>query len=221
MSSSAQLSLLPWLLRWEPAPDRTAFAAGLHAGSAFGMALALRPSLDARTAGRLVLASIPAGVAGLLGQDVVERRLGGPGPTAAALAGFGVLLWAADRRPQDRPLDGRAWTAASLAQVVALVPGVSRSGATVTALRLVRVPRAQSLEASLLLSLPVTAGAATVTSVRYGTRPPAVPTLLAGGSALLAWRALPKGSPRLLPASAVYRLALAAVVARRLRRESR
>ncbi len=224
VSSSAQLSLLPWLLRWPPAADRTGFAAGLHAGSSVGLAVALRhelAGLDRRTAGALALATVPAAVVGVLAQDRVERRLGGPGPTAAALALAGALLWAADRRPEDGAVSRTALTGAAAAQVVAFVPGVSRSGATLTALRVARVPRAQALRTSMLMSLPVTAGAALVTAARSRRTPPAVPSLISAVSAWTGWHAVRGGSPGLLPASAVYRLALAAAVARRLRKELR
>ncbi len=223
MSSSAQLSLLPWLLRWAPATDRTGFAAGLHAGSSVGLAVALRSdlaALDRRTAGGLALATVPAALVGVLAQDHVERRLGGPGPTALALAAAGALLWAADRRPEDRPVSAGALSAAAAAQVAALVPGVSRSGATLTALRLARVPRAEALRTSMLLSLPVTAGAALLTSVQAGRGPALLPSALSGASAWAAWHAVRSAPPRLLPASAVYRLALAGAVTRRLRQES-
>ncbi len=219
MSSSAQLSLWPWLLRWPPAPDRTACAAGLHAGSSLGLALALRPTVvELRKA---VLASIPAGFAGLLAHDAVERRLGRPGPTAALLAGAGALLWAADRRPSTSGIGPREAVAASLAQVLALAPGVSRSGATLTVLRLLAVRRDEAFRHSLVLSLPVTAGAAVVTAVRARQAPAAVPSALAAVAAYATWRGVSPGSPKNLPLSGAYRLVLAAVVVARLRREHR
>ncbi|MGZ6826254.1 MAG: undecaprenyl-diphosphate phosphatase [Mycobacteriales bacterium] len=224
VSSSAQLALLPWLLRWPQPEDRTAFAAALHAGSCAGLAVAHRRdllALDRRTAGRVLLSTVPAGVAGLVAQDAVERRLGRPGPTAALLAGAGVLLWAADRRPQDRSVGGRETALAAAAQVLALAPGVSRAGATLTALRLARVGRADAVRFSTLMSLPVTAGAAGLTCLRAGRRPPVVPTALAGATALVAAARLDPTGPRFVSGSALYRLGLAAAVAARLRKERR
>jgi undecaprenyl-diphosphatase len=224
VSSSAQLSLLPYLLRWQPPADRTAFAAALHAGSCAGLAVALRhdlAALDRRGVQRLLLSTVPAGVAGLLAQDAVERRLGRPGPTAALLAGAGVLLWAADRRPQDQPVGGREAGLAALAQVVALAPGVSRSGATLTALRLARVERGEAVRFSLLMSLPVTAGAALRTCLRAGAPPPPLPTALAAGTALATAACLDPSRPRFVTGSVLYRLCLSAAVAARLRKESR
>lgn len=228
MSSSAQLVLLPWLLRWEQPPDRTAFVAGLHAGSCLGIAWGLRRDLrdlDRRTAAHVAAATVPAAVAGLLAADAVEQRLGRPPQLAALLAGAGALLWWADARAErraPRPLTGREVAYAALAQVAALVPGVSRSGATLTALRLAGVDRTSAARFTLLLSLPVTAGAAALTlaradrSVARAVAPGAVTAALAGAATvtLLATRA--SGSAR---GAAVYRLGLAAVVARRLLRE--
>jgi undecaprenyl-diphosphatase len=221
VSSSAQLTLLPWLLRWEPPHNRTAFAAALHAGSCVGLAAALREELrdlDADTARRLALTAAPAALLGAVAQDAVERRLGGPGPTAALLAGAGVLMWVADRRPEARSVGDREATAAGLAQALALVPGVSRSGATMTALRSLDVRRADALRFSLLMSLPITAGAAGLTFLRSRQLPPAVPTALAAAAAFVTARAVPGGSHRLVPGSALYRLGLSAAVAVRLRR---
>lgn len=224
MSSSAQLGLLPWLLRWEPPADRTTFAAALHAGSCLGLGVALRQdvaALDRRTAGWLALSTLPAAAAGLVAQDVVESRLGTPGRTAALLAGAGLLMWAADRRPQDGAVGPREAAAAAAAQVVALAPGVSRSGATLTALRALRVPREDAVRFSLLMSLPITAGAAGLTVVRARTAPPAVPTALAAVSALGAGTLLRGRTRRLLSGAALYRLGLATTVAVRRARESR
>ncbi len=221
MSSSAQLTLLPWLLGWEQPADRTTFAAGLHAGSCAGMVVALRRdlgSLDRRTAKLVLLTSLPAAVAGLAAQDVVERRLGGPGPTAALLAGAGALLWAADRRPEDRGVGPREAAVAALAQVAALAPGVSRAGATLTALRAVRVRREEAARFAVLMSLPVTAGAALRTSLRARTAPRAVPSVLAGVATITASAVVNRASRRFVSAAALYRAGLAGAVAVRLGR---
>lgn len=228
VSSSAQLVLLPWLAGWQQPAHRTAFAAALHGGSCAGIALALRPELralirDRRRAAVLLASCLPAAAAGLVAGDTVERRLGGPGQLAAALAAGGALLWLADRQPGNVAAAGPPeLAAASLAQAAALVPGVSRQGATLTALRLLRVERAEASVVSLLMSLPVTAGAALLPLAR-ADRPQlrALAPLLAVGvptaavSAALSarvWRHGPDGS---VPAAAGYRVALAGVVAAR------
>lgn len=232
VSSSAQLALVPWLLGWRAPPSRTAFAAALHAGSCAGIAWALRQDLRelrGRQAAGLLASCVPAATAGLAFDDAVERRLGGPAQLAAALAGAGALLWLADRRPQDLArAGGREIAAASCAQVAALVPGVSRSGASVTALRLLRVERGEAARTSLLLSLPLTAGAALLPLARADRAQlralaplltAGVPAAgLSGAVAAATWRRRPA---RAATAAAVYRLGLAAAVAARLRRGAR
>ena len=234
VSSSAQLVLLPWLLRWEPPADRTTFAAGLHAGSCLGIAWAVRGdllALDRRTLGLIAAATVPAAAAGLLAADAVEQRLGRPPQLAVLLAGAGALLWWADTRaarqaPEGSGVGAREAAYAGLAQVVALVPGVSRSGATLTALRLAGVERAAAQRFTLLLSLPVTAGAAGLTLARTPRprlaaalrliAPGAVTAALAGATSVSAVRGRGRGP---VIGAALYRLGIAVVVARRLSHE--
>lgn len=228
VSSSAQLALLPALLGWQPPAHRTAFAAALHTGSTLGIGWALRREVRAlastpagrRQVGVFAATCLPAAVAGLLVHDDVERRLGGERQVALLLAAAGAAMWAADRRPQRvgevRPRDAAA---AAVAQLLALAPGVSRHGATLTALRLAGVERGAAARFSLLMSLPVTAGAALVPLARadraaLGALVPllraAVPAAAVSGAvAADTWRRSPAAS---LAAPAVYRLALAALV---------
>ena len=226
VSSSAQLSLLPWLLGWPAADDRTGFAAGLHAGSCVGIGWALRHdlrALDTRTAGLLAATTVPAALAGATLADAVERRLGRPGPTAALLALAGLVLWRADLAPGTRPVGPRAAAVASLAQVLALAPGVSRSGATLTALRSCGVDRDDAIRFSLLMSLPVTAGAAVLSLAR--TRRPAPGVLLGAPVAALAGAVVTDSVRRrgaaVAPVAALYRVGLAAAVAVRLGQQRR
>ena len=163
-------------------------------------------------------ATVPAAVVGLLAQDAVERRLGRPGPTAALLAAAGVQLALVDRRGAMRSVDGSDLAAAGAAQVAALVPGVSRSGATLLALRWRQVRREDALRTSLVMSLPVTLGAAALTAARSRRTPALVPSFLAGGASYLTARRV-VGSPRFYTGSALYRLGLATAVAVRLRKE--
>ena len=224
VSSSAHLTLLPWLLGWPPPPDRTGFAAGLHAGSCAGIAWVLHPwHLDRRTTLLLAGTTVPAAVAGLALADAVEARLGTPGPTAALLAGAGIVLWAADRRPESHDVRVGDAALAAVAQVIALAPGVSRSGATLTALRACGVDREQALRFSLLMSLPVTAGAAALSLLRVRRPVPgvAVGAPVAGVSGALAARLALRRADTLMSGAALYRLGLAAVVAVRLSRMRR
>lgn len=223
VSSSAQLVLLPWLAGWDPPTDRTTFGAALHAGSCVGICWALRRELRALTARELaVLAavSMPAAAAGALAADAVEDRLGRPPQLAALLAGAGALMWWVDARAPrgGRRVTGGPAALAGLAQVAALVPGVSRSGATLTALRAAGVERAAAERFSLLMSLPITAGAAGLTLARARSVPTgAVP---GGAAAAVAGALAVRRRPgRSLAGPALYRLGLAAVVARHLIRK--
>lgn len=222
VSSSAHLTVVPWLLGWPDPPHRTTFAAGLHAGSCLGIGLALlggaqRPS--PRTLAMAAATCLPAAAAGLLAADTVEARLGRPPQLAALLAAAGAALALADRRPQDRSVGPRAAALAALAQVAALAPGVSRSGAALTALRAARVDRTEAQRFSLLMSLPVTAGAAGLTfgrsdraSLRALVRPLAVGAVAAAVAGFVAARGQARRGAHALVIFALYRLALAAVV---------
>lgn len=224
VSSSAHLTALPWLLGWPAADDRTTLAAGLHAGSCLGIALALGTP-PRRTAVLAAATALPAAVAGLLAADVVEARLGRPRQLAVLLAGAGVVHALADLRPQDRPVGPRQAAYAALAQVAALAPGVSRSGAALTALRLARVRRGDAEAFSLLMSLPVTAGAAALTlgrADRAQLRGLALPLAVGAPAACLAgWATTRLQARRGLHAPVVfaaYRLGLAAVIIAVIRR---
>jgi undecaprenyl-diphosphatase len=230
VSSSAHLALLPRVLGWDEPAERTALAAGLHAGSCLGIAWALRREVrdalrDPCEVAMLAVACVPAAVAGLMVDRLVEERLGGTPQLAACVALAGIALWAADQRPQDGGLGPRQAVVAGLAQTAALAPGVSRAGATLTALRLLRVDRAEAARFSLLLSLPVTGGAAALSLARSDRRALAGPlaagapvAALAGAAAATAWRRRPAQSAT---APAVYRLVLAAAVAARSRQARR
>jgi undecaprenyl-diphosphatase len=231
VSSSAQLVLLPYLLGWEHSSEHATFAAALHAGSCLGIGWVLRDevrSLDLRTAGLLAGTCLPPAVAGYLIADRVEERLRQPAHLATVLAAAGALLWAVDRRAEGHQrgvtVGARQAALASFAQIPALAPGVSRSGATLTALRASGVDRAPAERFSLLMSLPVTAGAALLTLARTDRRTLRAlgPSLAAGaGCAAVAGaaaaRALQRRPGRPATGPTLYRLALAAAVARRIR----
>ncbi len=229
VSSSAHLVLVPYLLDWPPAVDRTLLAAGLHAGSCVGVGLALlRSPPDLRTAVLAAGTSVPAAVAGLLAADAVEERLGTVPQLAALLAAAGLALAAADLSPQVRGVGPREAAVAGLAQVAALAPGVSRSGAALTALRTCGVRRADAARFSLLMSVPVTAGAAGLSLLRAddaALRSLAAPLLagapVAAGTAWAVTRVAARGAARPLAPWALYRLLLSAGVVRTSRRRDR
>jgi undecaprenyl-diphosphatase len=172
----------------------------------------------------------PAGAAGLIWERQIEQHLGRPAVIALGLALGGLGMIAADRLPQRRsvedvgPPDG-AWLGA--AQACALLPGISRTGATLAAARARGFGRRAAWELSARVGAPVIGGAAALKLVRLlQRRPPLAQTagLLAGGGAsfastLVAARVLrPLDRGWSLWPFAAYRLALALAIATRLRR---
>jgi undecaprenyl-diphosphatase len=182
ISSSAHLSLAPWVLNW-PRPG-LAFDVSLHLGTLVAVAWYFRGEwvAIARGAGRMVAArrgpqdmqerlvvliivgTIPGGIAGLLLNDYAENTFRAPALTAVALVVMGIVLWLVDRAaPAVRHVKEftvRDAVAIGLAQVAALVPGVSRSGATIAAGRARGADRPNAAFFSFLLSLPITTAAA-------------------------------------------------------------
>lgn len=199
VSSSAHAALLPGLLGWEEAElDREArngLEVALHAGTAAALLTLLcvagvRASagrgtpapghrsgelreLDARRLTALALALAPPALVGRALERRLERRPATPPTIALGLVAGAVAMAAADSRPGSRtlaevaPADGLAL---GLAQALALLPGVSRNGATLTAARLRGFTREDSQALSWRVGLPVLLGAAALKAVRG--RPP-------------------------------------------------
>ena len=185
ISSSGHLLLVPWLLNWHDFDNTSiekAFDVALHLGTLVavvgyfwrdlvvyvreGVRLVVhreRPgSPEGRLAWLLVLSSIPAAIAGALFEKTIDNKLGKPGLIAVSLIVFGVLLAVADRRSGQRTLaDYQTDDALKVgaAQVLALNPGTSRSGITMTAARFLGLTRDAAARASFLMAIPVTAGA--------------------------------------------------------------
>lgn len=239
VSSSAHVALVPWLLRWdygELDPEfRKEFEVALHAGTAAALLIALRAdlgdfirNLSPRVLALVGLASAPAAVAGYAFERPIERRLGTPATIAAGLFTGGLALAWADRTPEarastDAGVGDALWL--GLAQASALVPGVSRSGATLAAARHRGFTRDDARRLSRHVALPVIAGAALLKAARLRRRglPPRSAAPLAVGlaasfaSTLASARAIGEFErDRSLVPYAAYRIALAAAVARRL-----
>jgi len=184
ISSSAHLILVPWLFAWrEPLLNSLTFDVGLHLGtlvavvvyfwSDWMMLLRAIPGLvrDPQTPGSrlliaVVLGTIPAAILGVLFQDVVEAALRQPIQIAIVLAVMGVVIAYADRIGKtERVLERISWRDAlyiGLAQACALIPGVSRSGSTMSAGRLLGYDRAAAARFAFLLSMPITLAAVLV-----------------------------------------------------------
>jgi undecaprenyl-diphosphatase len=185
ISSSGHLILVPWLQDYrflEQNPDfNKTFDVALHAGTLVAVAWYFRHDLariaagfrrtvrnraigrgDERLAWVIVLGTIPAVIAGGLGESWIDDHLGEPWMIAVLLIIFGLVLAHADRRPQDKTLDQvrlRYGLYIGLAQVLSLAPGVSRSGITISAGRYLSLDRDTAARVSFLFLVPVTAGA--------------------------------------------------------------
>jgi undecaprenyl-diphosphatase len=181
ISSSAHLALAPWAFGW-PEPG-LAFDVALHVGSLAALLWYFRAewivlvraalsivatrrveTVEQRRVILLVIATIPGGIAGLLLEKKAETAFRAPALTAAALIVMGAVLWIVDARAsRDRRLDSFTNLDALLAgcaQAFALIPGVSRSGATITTGRALGFDRASAATFSFLMSMPIIAAAA-------------------------------------------------------------
>ena len=188
VSSSGHLLLVPWLMGWNDFADvsvEKAFDVALHLGTLIavmgyfrhdlvtyirdGLRMVLqrqRPSTpEGRLAWLLVVASIPAALFGAVFGNWVDENLGKPVIIGVSLIVFALVLAWADRRTGERDFSQMSRRDAGLigmAQVLALNPGTSRSGISISAARVMGFDRDTAVRFSFLLSVPVTAGAVTV-----------------------------------------------------------
>lgn len=221
ISSSGHLILVPWAAEWRFLEQNDTFNqtfdVSLHLGTlvavgAYFWSDAMRlvdawigslgsrriETPDERIAWFLLVATIPAGIVGLLGEDLIAAHLGEPWQILILISVGALLLYWADRSAQSRVIsDLGLWYALAmgLAQALALAPGVSRSGITITAGRFMKLDRDSAARFSFLLLLPTVLGAVVlklVNDVLLGDLPAGwegpflVGTLAALGSGLLA-----------------------------------
>jgi undecaprenyl-diphosphatase len=201
ISSSGHLILVPWLGDWTSLSENEEFNQTFDVALHFGTLIAVvayfwrdvvelsrawlrsvrrrrAETPQERMAWVVAVATVPAALVGFFGEDVIAGRLGEPWQIAVLIAVFAIVLWIADRRPTTRGLDdlgpGTA-LAIGLAQSLALMPGVSRSGVTISAARLLGLDRDSAARLSFLLLIPIVFGAALfkgTTDVLLGDLPP-------------------------------------------------
>jgi undecaprenyl-diphosphatase len=188
ISSSGHLILVPWLQDYtfleENESFHNTFDVALHIGTLVGVVAYFRAELgrmltgwvrtlrsrsietiDERLAWIVVIATIPAVIVGGFGEGLIDDYLGEPWLIAINLIVFGLLLGVADRQRQDEHLGEISMKQGLLlgvAQALALSPGTSRSGITITAARLMGIDRDGAARISFLMLVPVTAGAVVV-----------------------------------------------------------
>ena len=190
VSSSGHLILTRWLLGWElPTPQLAkAYDVALHVGTLTGAIAYLRRDLvnlargaldslrsrELRTSSQrlpwlIAVACLPAAVTGAALESVVTDRLGEPWLIGVMLAVFGLVLLAADAVPERRGADTFSVRDALLigsAQALALQPGVSRAGATMSAARALGLERDAAARLSFIMGIPLIAGAALFEGVK-------------------------------------------------------
>ncbi|HEX2702097.1 MAG TPA: undecaprenyl-diphosphate phosphatase [Solirubrobacteraceae bacterium] len=236
ISSSGHTALVPWLRDWryeelDPAA-RKRFEVALHGGAFLALSSDVAGSLMSLRGRRAlvsIVASFPAAIAGLVLERPIERRLGKPASIAAGLLAGSAAMVAAEalgsgkRRASDAgALDGLAL---GLAQSLALLPGVSRSGAATAAARARGFAPYDAQELASEVGMPVTLGAIALKArdLRRADRrefaPLAAGALASFASTLVAGSVVRRGSS-LLPYAA-YRAGVAGVVLRRLRKNGR
>jgi undecaprenyl-diphosphatase len=185
ISSSGHLILVPWLADWSYLKEHDAFNqtfdVSLHLGTLIAVVLYFREDIvrlaaawfgslrrrriqtaDERIAWYVAAATVPAAIVGAVGENLIAERLGEPWQIAILLAVFGGLLYVADRTPQAKDMGQigiKAAVGVGLAQTLSLMPGVSRSGITITAGRFLGLDRDSAARFSFLLLVPITFGA--------------------------------------------------------------
>ncbi|MEI7752984.1 MAG: undecaprenyl-diphosphate phosphatase [Actinomycetota bacterium] len=185
ISSSGHLLLVPWLFGWHDFSSLSvekAFDVSLHMGTLVaallyfrrdvttyvreGVRLVVKRERPANAEGRLawllVLSALPGAAVGALFEKSIDEKLGKPALIAVSLIVFGLLLAYIDRRVGERKIEQytkRDAIIVGAAQVLALNPGTSRSGITMTAGRFLGFNRDTAARVSFLMSLPITGGA--------------------------------------------------------------
>ena len=247
VSSSGHLIIVPFLFGWtDPFITSLAFSVMLHIGTLAALLVyfrvdwfrlvpagfaairdrSFRADPDRRLAWLLVAATIPAAVAGFLLSDLIETAFRDVGLVAFTLVVGAVVLWLADRwGARTKGVEDVTFPLAiaiGAAQALALVPGISRSGISISAARLAGLDREAAARFAFLMATPITAGAALFEVRKLATGEAGVSVslgpLLVGMIAAFASGMIAIGfllrylRTRSLTVFVVYRLVLAAVV---------
>lgn len=236
VSSSGHLILVPHVFGWHD--QGLQVDAALHLGTLAALVAYFHRELRAlvsgalsrRVAALIAVATIPAGLAGLLAGGMVETELRSPLLIAFTTAFWGIVMWGGDRRAVptvegggDR-LEHIRWSqglAIGVAQAIALVPGTSRSGITITTALLAGIDRPTAARYSFLLGIPITAAAGLLKSVQLidtgvppGDLGPLLLAVLASFASgwLAVWFLVNYLKRRSLLPFVIYRLLLSAII---------
>lgn len=168
ISSTAHLIILPWFFKWTGNVNTLTFDVALHGGTLLSLLICFQKDLremfgkNRKLLFYILMATAPAGLAGFYFHDLIEGRLRSPYVIALTLVLFAGVMLFAERFKGKKDLKGMTFIDAlfvGLLQAVALVPGVSRSGITISAGLMAGVKRHEAARFSFLLSIPAIAGA--------------------------------------------------------------
>jgi undecaprenyl-diphosphatase len=168
VSSTAHLILFPWFFKWGGDLNTLTFDLALHAGTLLSLILCFwRDWIEMLMHKRgllylIILASVPAGGVGFFFNDFVEESLRSPYIISIALVAGGIVMFLSEKMLKNRSLEHLNLPDAvviGISQAIALVPGVSRSGITISAGLFRGLDRSSSARFSFLLSTPIIAGA--------------------------------------------------------------
>jgi undecaprenyl-diphosphatase len=232
VSSSGHLVLVPALLGWPyarlPADVRKTFEVALHTGAGLALAWLLRDDVMAtlKHPGSTALLTAPAAAVALAFEDRIEQKASDPKIAAAAMALGGICLWRTDSdkcRPSVPGAGALDECCLGVAQATALVPGVSRNGATLTAARALGYGREAAARISWRAGLPIIGGATLLKLVRlrqHGLEPELRAPFVAGAAAAFAstLAAAPLLRVRRHRMTGAYRVAFGALALGRLHR---
>lgn len=183
ISSTAHLILLPWFFEWHGELNTLTFDVALHGGTLFSLLLCFyKDWLDIFIRDRkmllyIVIGTIPAGLAGLLLKDFVEDTFRNPLIIVFTLIFFGILMLVAEWFTKKKVAFHKEKLSLAdvlfigCAQAIALIPGVSRSGVTITAGLFRNIYRHEAARFSFLLSTPVIAGAFILETITIANNP--------------------------------------------------
>jgi undecaprenyl-diphosphatase len=168
VSSTAHLILVPWFFSWSGEVDTLTFDVALHGGTLLSLLFCFWKdwveliTRKQRLFGLILLASIPAGLAGFFLNDLAEKTLRSPLLISLMLVAIGIVMLMAEKTKIRKGLDAIQLNdaiAIGIAQSLAIIPGVSRSGITISTGLFRGVGREASARFSFLLSTPIIAGA--------------------------------------------------------------
>lgn len=186
ISSSAHLILVPYITNWTD--QGLAFDVAVHVGTLTAVVIYFRKEIkqmffawfasingkhteDSKLAWGVLIGTIPVGIAGLLFEGFISDNLRTPLVIAASTIIFGLLLWYADwsgkRVRDEHSMTWKCVIIVGCAQAVALIPGTSRSGITITAGLMLGLTASAAARFSFLLSIPVILLAGGVETLKY------------------------------------------------------